>query len=245
MPGHRRSEVVRSAARSRTALVGRAFTLIELLVVIAIIALLAALLMPGLARAKSLAHEKGCASNLRQVNLTLRMYADDFADFYPLDWTEHNPHSNLVAQLETYQPGLLRALYCPQAQFSERYARDPAYTPKGGTDSVTDTLTNRTAGNISYLYWSFRTNKYCAEASAYWRETANFTPRQIRGAEVVALDPSKPPLAAAPTERWVMSDFFRQGAPFPHGRLHARGLNVVYLDGHVALMKGRPRLEYR
>jgi prepilin-type N-terminal cleavage/methylation domain-containing protein/prepilin-type processing-associated H-X9-DG protein len=238
-------EFVRSRRLLTAAPTGRAFTLIELLVVIAIIALLAALLMPGLARAKSLAHEKVCASNLRQINLTLRMYADDYADFYPLDWTEHNPHSNLVARLETYQPGLFRALYCPQAHFSERYARDPGYTPKGGIDSVIDTPTNRAAGNISYLYWSFQTNKYCPEAEAYWRETANFTPRQIKGADAVWLDASKPPLEAGPAERWVMSDFFRQGAPFPHGRLHARGLNVVYLDGHVALMKGRPRLEYR
>jgi prepilin-type processing-associated H-X9-DG protein len=42
-----------------------------------------------------------------------------------------------------------------------------------------------------------------------------------------------------------MCDFFRQGAPFPHGRSHSRGLNVVYLDGHVALMQSRPRTSYR
>ena len=224
---------------------GPAYTLIELLVVIAIIAVLAGLLMPGLARAKSLAHEKSCASNLRQVNLTLMMYADDHAGFYLLEPTEHNPHSNLLGRLETYQPGLVRALYCPQALFSERYARDPGYTPKGGTDSVIDTPTNRAAGNISYLYWSFQTNKYCPEAGAYWREIADFIPRQIKVTDVVWLDETRRQIEAGPGERWVMSDFFRQGAPFPHGRLHARGLNVVYLDGHVALMRGRPRLSYR
>jgi len=250
MSGLRPRESVRSRVGARCggatpAPDGRAFTLIELLVVIAIIAGLAALLMPGLARAKSLAHEKSCASNLRQVNLTLMMYADDHADFYPLELTEHNPHSNLLARLEAYQPGLVRALYCPQAPFSERYARDPAYTPKGGTDSVIDTPTNRAAGNISYLYWSFQTNKYCPEAAAYWRETANFIPRQIKVTGVVWLDETKPQLEAGPGERWVMSDFFRQGAPFPHGRLHSRGLNVVYLDGHVGLMRRRPRENYR
>jgi prepilin-type N-terminal cleavage/methylation domain-containing protein/prepilin-type processing-associated H-X9-DG protein len=222
-----------------------AFTLIELLVVIAIIAVLASLLMPVLTRAKSLAQEKSCANNLRQVNLTLLMYAGDHADFYPLELTEHNPHSNLLVRLETYQPGLVRALYCPQALFSERYAQDPAYTPKGGTDSVIDTPTNRAAGNISYIYWSFQTNKYCPEAAAYWRETANFIPRQIKVTEVVWLDENKPQPEAGPGERWVMCDFFRQGAPFPHARSHARGVNVVYLDGHVALMQGRPRENYR
>jgi prepilin-type N-terminal cleavage/methylation domain-containing protein/prepilin-type processing-associated H-X9-DG protein len=243
--GLRKGVLVRSGAGFASAAAAGAFTLLELLVVIAIIALLAGLLMPGLARARSLAHEKVCASNLRQVSLTLRMYSDDYADFYPLDWTEHNPHSNMVSLLEHYQPGLISALYCPQAHFSERYARDPGYIPKGAVDSVIDIPTNRAGGNISYLYWSFQTNKFSAEASAYWRETANFTPRQIRSGDVVALDAGKPPLEASPSERWVMSDFFRQGAPFPHARLHARGLNVVYLDGHVGLMRGRPRLEYR
>jgi len=222
-----------------------AFTLIELLVVIAIISLLAGLLLPTLRRGKLLAFEKACASNLRQVNMALLMYADDHADFYPLEPTEHNPHTNLLATLETYQPGLARALYCPQAFFSERYAQDPSYTPKGGTDSVIDTPTNRAAGNISYVYWSFRTNKYCPVASAYWREIANFVPRQLKVTSVVWLDESKPQPEAALSERWVMSDFFRQGAPFPHARLHARGVNVVYLDGHVALMMGRPRENYR
>ena len=53
------------------------FTLVELLVVIAIIALLMGILIPVLAKARSLAAEKSCASNLRQVNFVLVMYAND------------------------------------------------------------------------------------------------------------------------------------------------------------------------
>jgi prepilin-type N-terminal cleavage/methylation domain-containing protein len=61
----------------------RAFTLVELLVVITVIAILAALLLPALGKAKQRAQTASCLNNLKQLQLSFRLYVDENNDFLP------------------------------------------------------------------------------------------------------------------------------------------------------------------
>ena len=77
------NNVLKQASPERRHHHSRAFTLVELLVTISIIAILVAVLLPSIARAKAKSQTSVCASNMKNWAYATQLYADDFNDTLP------------------------------------------------------------------------------------------------------------------------------------------------------------------
>jgi prepilin-type N-terminal cleavage/methylation domain-containing protein len=106
-----------------------AFTLIELLVVIAIIAILAAMLLPALAKAKETSKRGVCKSNMHQITMGIMMYASDNGEKYPnsaghLVWVPMNIYNYFISSMHM----ATNSLQCPNYAMFE----DPNYVGSVG-----------------------------------------------------------------------------------------------------------------
>jgi prepilin-type N-terminal cleavage/methylation domain-containing protein/prepilin-type processing-associated H-X9-DG protein len=211
----------------------RAFTLIELLVVIAIIAILAAMLLPALASAKQRAWTTSCTSNLHQIGLGMRMFADDNTEFYPesgadipwggTDMVTQKP--GWMEQVVSYV-GNTNAYNCPANVQLPLNMRGPfnyfngvraAYVLTGQFGSVKST-------SILFPSAQVLSGDTCG--------IPNQSPGEGTGDSFDPFDADKDdysqncvggPANGTPAELW---------------QVHSKGQNILFADGHVKWYKG-------
>ena len=202
---------------------GRAFTLIELLTSVGVMAVLMAILIPSLTRAKESAQRTICGTNLHQLNAALRMYAHNNKGWYPVEELCGNPQNALTEALFLRYVSQRDIFYCPSAKQIELYAQSDEYGGPGG-DSVVNTDENWERSYISYKYFSIT-----------HRDTRMPLPLRLCEYPHLLKDDSPP-------SRWLMSDWVRKDAPvFAHLERGGwgGGRNVLFADTSVQFVRHR------